>query len=62
VKRWKKEKTRSTRVMEEKKKGMAKGEKKSIDSVAEKEFPASEIKMVVGNFECFVHGMLQGSS
>jgi hypothetical protein len=33
--------------MEEKKEVWTKREKKSIDSVAEEEFPASEIKIVV---------------
>jgi hypothetical protein len=33
---------------------VTKGEEKSIDSVAEKEFSASEIKMIVGRIECIV--------
>jgi len=49
----KKEKTRSTRVMEGKG-GVTKGEEKSIDSVAEKEFPASEMKLLVGDFWCII--------
>lgn len=57
----KKEKIRSTRVMEEKKGGWKRREKKSIDSVAEERFSASEIKMVVGNFECFIRRHASGS-
>jgi len=46
VKNWKnKKKTRSTRVMEEKKNGEWEGEGKSIDKVVEKVSSTSVIKM-----------------